>query len=241
MSQVVRGKATALPETGRDNRPAGEAERFHMLADLRRRRAGYRSRTGSAVQRVMDGSATACELLRKVAIAAALLLVAPVHPVYAAEGGSLDAVWAVANFAILVGILYYFGRKPVGEYLAGRQSQIRKDLVDAAALKATATADLEEIERRMQALPGELESLRRRGQEEIVAEERRIAAAADAERARLLEQARREIDLQVRLARRELVEHAAELSVKLATERIERDITPADQDRLVDTYLRQVK
>ncbi|MFN2428261.1 MAG: hypothetical protein ABR587_17635, partial [Candidatus Binatia bacterium] len=61
------------------------------------------------------------------------------------------------------------------------------------------------------------------------------------ERERLLEQTRREIDLQLRLAKRELVEHAANLSVQLATERIRNDITPADQDRLVDRYLDQVK
>ena len=41
-------------------------------------------------------------------------------------------------------------------------------------------------------------------------------ALAAAERDRLLEQTRREIELQVRLAKRELVEHAADLSVQLA-------------------------
>ncbi|MDP1571734.1 MAG: hypothetical protein Q8L86_17195 [Vicinamibacterales bacterium] len=170
----------------------------------------------------------------------AVLLVGGVAPAYAAEGIA-GFMWPVANFAILVGILYYFGRRPVSEYLAGRQAQVRKALVEAAALKATATTQLTEIERRMQALPGELDALRARGREEIAAEDERIAAAAATERERLLEQARREIDLQLRLAKRELVEHAAHLSVQLATERIQKDITPADQDRLVDRYLDQVK
>ena len=82
--------------------------------------------------------------------------------------------------------------------------------------------------------------MKTRGAEEIAAEEQRIAAMAAAERDRLLEQTRREIELQVRLAKRELVEHAADLAVQLATERIKKNITPADQERLVDRYLQQV-
>ena len=112
---------------------------------------------------------------------------------------------------------------------------------EAAELKSTATAQLAQIEQKLQALPGEISALRTRGAEEIAAEEQRIAAAAVADRERLLEQTRREIDLQVRLAKKDILEHAADLSVQLATERIKKDVTQADQDRLVDRYLQQVK
>ena len=149
--------------------------------------------------------------------------------------------WPVANFIIFLGVIYYFGNGPMKEYLAARSATIRKDLVEAAELKASATAQLATVEQKLQALPGELTALRARGADEIVAEEKRSAAAAAADRERLLEQTRREIDLQVRLAKKGLLEHAADLSVQLATERIKQETTPADQDRLVDTYLNQVK
>ena len=149
--------------------------------------------------------------------------------------------WPVANFIIFVGVLYYFLNQPLRDYLATRSSAIRKDLVEAAELKATANAQLATIEQKLQALPGELTALRTRGAEEIKAEEQRIAAQAAADRDRLLEQTRREIELQVRLAKKEILEHAADLSVQLATERIRKEVTPADQDRLVDRYLSQVK
>ena len=71
--------------------------------------------------------------------------------------------------------------------------------------------------------------------------DRRIAAAAEADRERLLDQTRREIDLQVRLAKKDILEHAADVSVQLATQRIKQETTPADQDRLIDNYLTQVK
>jgi len=145
------------------------------------------------------------------------------------------------NSLVLFGVLYYFLRKPTANYLAERDQQIRNDLVTAAAMKQTATAQLADLEQRMAALPSELNALRTRGQEEIAAEEARIEQAAAAERERLLQQMRYEIDLQLRLAKRELVEHASSLAVTLATERIEQTITPDDQRRLVDRYLEQVK
>jgi F-type H+-transporting ATPase subunit b len=76
---------------------------------------------------------------------------------------------------------------------------------------------------------------------EVAAEGQRISQQAATERERLLEQARREIDVQVRLAKRALTEHAADLAVQLATERIATGMTAADQARLVDRYLEQVK
>ena len=145
------------------------------------------------------------------------------------------------NSAVLFGVLYYFLRKPIAAYLSSRDSEIRNDLVTAAEMKETATAQLAELQQKMAALPGELELLKARGQEEIAAEEARIERAAAAERERLIEQTRREIDLQLRIAQRELVEHASNLAVGLATERIRKHITPDDQARLVDRYLQQVK
>ena len=157
-------------------------------------------------------------------------------------GGMIRGMaWPVANFIIFLGVLYYYLNKPFKEYLAGRSSTIRKELVEAAELRASANAQLAAIEQKLQALPGELDALRRRGAEEISSEEHRIAVQAAADRDRMLEQTRREIELQVRLAKKEILEHAADLSVQLATERIKKEVTPADQDRLVDRYLSQVK
>lgn len=144
------------------------------------------------------------------------------------------------NFVLLCGVLTYFFRGPLGEYLAARRAAIGKDLVDAAALRTAATEQLADLDRKLAALPVEIDALRQRGAAEIAAEEQRIAAQAAADRERLLEQTRREIDVQLRLAKRELLEHAADLSVQLATDRITESIDAADQGRLVDRYLDQL-
>jgi F-type H+-transporting ATPase subunit b len=155
--------------------------------------------------------------------------------------GVLPVVARFVNFAILIGTLVYLLRSPLMTYMNDRGTQIRSDLVNAAEMKRTAAAQLEEIDRRMKALPGELEVLRAQGAQEIAAEAARIRAAAATERDRLLEQARRDIDQHVKIAERELVSHAADLAVGVAAERIRKTITDDDQKRLADRYVQQLK
>lgn len=156
------------------------------------------------------------------------------------HGSIMDSVWRLANFAILAFLLVRFLKAPIAAYLASRSTQIRQDLVTASEMRATATAQLAEIEKKMQALPGELDALKRQGAEDVRAEQARIARAAEDERTRLLDQTRREIDMRLRIARRELTEHAARLAVSVAEQRIKRSITPDDQMRLVDRYTAQL-
>lgn len=157
------------------------------------------------------------------------------------EHGLSALLWPTANFLVLAGALYYFMRAPFTEYLSGRSSQIRKDLVDAAELNRTATAQLADIDRKVAALPAELEALKTRGAQEIVAEEERIASAAAADRARLITQTRREIEVRLQTAQRELSDHAAKLALDLAEQRLSREMTAADHSRLVARYVDQVK
>lgn len=175
--------------------------------------------------------------------AAAVLVVAPDAAYAAEEGGNpiVELGARLLNFGILAGVLVYFLKSPIAAYLSSRSTQIRQDLVAAKELRATATAQLAEIERRMKALPAELEALTAQGAEDVRAERERIAKAAAAERERLLEQTRREIDMRLRIAKRELVEHAAQLAVGAARARIESTITPDDQLRLVDRYAAQLQ
>ena len=152
-----------------------------------------------------------------------------------------DMVAKLLNFGILVGVLVYFLKAPIAGYLSGRSAQIRQDLITAAEMRRTATEQLEAIQKRLSELPAELTALKSRGEEDVRAEKVRIAETARTERERLLEQTRREIAMRLRIARRELTEHAAQLAVQVAHDRIQRTITPEDQLRLVDRYTTQLR
>jgi F-type H+-transporting ATPase subunit b len=155
-------------------------------------------------------------------------------------GGWLPVVAKAFNFAVLAGVLVYFLKSPLVSYMDGRIRKVREDLVSAAETRETASRQLAEIDAKLKALPGEIEQLKVRGAEDLAAERARIEAAAEAERQRLLEQTRREIEMRLQVARRELVEHAADLAVRVASTRIQQTITPDDQARLVDRYAAQI-
>jgi F-type H+-transporting ATPase subunit b len=155
--------------------------------------------------------------------------------------GWVDVVARLVNFGILFGTLWYLLKSPLGQYLTDRGAQIRRDLVEAAEMRRAAGEQIAEIDRRLAALPRELDELRAQGAAQIAAEEVRIRTAAAAERERLLEQAKREIDLRVKVAERDLVSHAADLALAVASDRIKATITDEDQTRLVDRYVGQLK
>ena len=184
-------------------------------------------------------------------VTGASLSAAPQHtepPAAEASGQEAPAAhdsWApviakAVNFLLLVGLLVYFLRAPVMGYLDSRIGKVREDLVTAAQTREAAVRQLAQIDAKLAALPAEIEALKRRGAEDLVTERARIEQEAEAERRRLLEHTRREIEMRLRLAKRELLELAANLAVAVATERIKASITPQDQARLVDRYATQI-
>jgi F-type H+-transporting ATPase subunit b len=157
------------------------------------------------------------------------------------DPGWWPTLWKIVNLALLVGVLVYFLRTPIEAYLTGRIGKVREDLVTAKQTRETAVRQLAEIDAKLQALPAELEALKKRGGEDLLAERARIEEDAQAERRRLLEQTRREIEMRLRIAKRELLELAANLAVNVASERIRTSITAEDQVRLVDRYASQLQ
>jgi F-type H+-transporting ATPase subunit b len=193
----------------------------------------------------LRGLALALLVAATIGIASAGVAAQEHEPAGAAEAphgqSVLQTVAKLANFAILAGVLVYFLRTPIRTYLVSRATAIRSDLVAASEMRATATAQLAEIERKLQSLPAELAALKAQGAQDVAAEQARIAQAAALERERLIEQTRREIATRLQVARRELTQHAAQLAVQVAEERIRRTITPDDQLRLVQRYTEQLR
>jgi len=173
-------------------------------------------------------------------VGAALAAVSAAEGAHDAGSPIVGMIAKLFNFAVLAGTLVYFLRSPIATYLRDRGTQIRGDLVKAADTRTSATAELAAIDQKMAALPAELDALRKAGAEELAAEDARMRQAAEAERTRLLDQARREIDSQLKIAQRDLRSHTADLAVSIASTRVKATITAADQARLVDRYLGQL-
>lgn len=146
-----------------------------------------------------------------------LLVVGVSSPALASGGGPVEPHWneiiaAIINMAIYIGVLVYFGRKPVVAHFQARRDALVSRMEAAQTAEAAAQAALVDVESRLSGMDAERASLiaeyRELGEKEaakIVADARAQAdkirkdgelqaeqisrAAAEAMRVRLLERA----------------------------------------------------
>ena len=160
----------------------------------------------------------------------------------AAEGTSrwvLDA-GKLINLVLVIAVLVWAARKPLANFFAARTQGIRQQLEEAQAARREAEARLAEIEKSMSSLDDELRRIRETAELEAQEEHRRLVAAAERDAGKLIDRARQEIEGMTRAARLELKGHVAELSVQLAKQRIQSEMTEEDQRRLFDRFVEKV-
>jgi F-type H+-transporting ATPase subunit b len=160
-----------------------------------------------------------------------ILLSSVATPLYAAEGSNLPRI---TNFAIVVLALFLLLKKPLAGYLQARTDLIRAELLDAKEKSAKAEVELEQAKALLGSLDDEIEKAKGEARSAAEAERARIVELAETEAARLKELATKEIANEVETARRKLLAHAAELSVSLAHQKLERSMTEDDQTKLID-------
>ena len=172
------------------------------------------------------------------------LVVAVATPAYAATPGGdvlADLIYPGINLAMLLGVLVYFGRKPIQAFFRDRRAQIRADLETAAQLRAEAEERCADLQRRLMNLDGEIENIRQLARERAESERARILTDAEATAQRIRVDARAAIDQELRRAREQLREDASDLAIELAGERLREQITDADRNRLLDEFIDRIE
>lgn len=157
------------------------------------------------------------------------------------EGGHESLLWPAVNFALLIGALIYFARKPVQAYFADRRRAIGDELERSAELQRQAEERHARWQRKLVDLERELEEIRRLGRERAEAEREQILADARAGAERIARTARSAIDMELRRARESLREEASQLAVELASGLLRDQVTDADRDRLLDEFIARVE
>lgn len=178
---------------------------------------------------------------RLLPIGIALAVAAPAHA--ATKDGDVlgTLIYPAINLALLLGVLVYFGRKPIQTFFRDRRAQIRGDLETAAQLRAEAEERCAELQRRLVNLDGEIESIRQLARERAESERTRILTDAEATAERIRADAGAAIDQELRRAREQLREDASDLAIELAGERLREQITDSDRDRLLDEFIDRIE
>jgi F-type H+-transporting ATPase subunit b len=161
-------------------------------------------------------------------------------------GGHAGIPWweifkQAVNFGLLVGVLVYFLRKPVGSFLKERSELLKKSIDEAARARASAAEKLLAIEARMNRLTEEVAEMNRKMDAEADEETRRVREASRAEVERLHAQVQFAADQEVKKAKAELRREAAELSARAAEEIVAKTITPEDQERMVQENIDRIR
>jgi len=128
------------------------------------------------------------------------------------------AYWlsVVLNFAIIAIVILWAMKKFLPGALRNRTAAIQQAMEEARQRSEVANRRLSEIEARLSKLDGEIGQMRAAAEQEAIAEEQKIKAAAEQDARKIVEAAEVEIAAAAKSARRELTAFVADLAVTLA-------------------------
>ena len=186
-------------------------------------------------------------ILNKAVPALLLGLALPVLAMASGGGGHADSgavlkdfIWRCINFAVMAGLIGYFVSKPIRNGLQNRRAEIEKSLADAVAARENAEAKAREYEEKLAKAAAEIDSIYAAIRREGELERDRILASARELAVKIEQEADSKATTAVSRARQELRAEAARLAVELAEELLAKNVTAADQKRLVDEYMQKV-
>lgn len=149
-------------------------------------------------------------------------------------------LWKFLNLFLFLAVMVYFLRRPMTDAFRGRRDGIRRDLLRAQQERDAAVKKLEEVESKLEGLNVETLAIKERAAKEAADERERVARSTEADRRKLTEQARREIESAGKAARQELRRYAAEQTIGIAQEMIRNEIRPADDARLIKVSMEEL-
>lgn len=148
--------------------------------------------------------------------------------------------WRFLNLAVFVGILIYLLKTPLSNAFKAKRETIRAELIKAEEEKQAALAQLTATEARIVNLDAEQQSVRSRAAHEAEAEKARVAEQTEFEIGKLREQATSEIERKNQQVRTELRKYSAEESIRLAEEKIRREITGEKDAQIVKANIQAI-
>jgi len=145
--------------------------------------------------------------------------------------------WLFVTFAIYIGIIAYVMYKKMPGFLLNRSELIRHAIEEATQAKQEAEQNARLYEDRMSKLDDEIEQLRSdfatQGQSEL----ERVEKSAETAAVKMQKDTEATIEAELHKAIAELQTETAKLAYSLATDKLEKSLTTADQARLEDAFL----
>ncbi len=149
-------------------------------------------------------------------------------------------LWKFINLAIFIGIITYLVKKPLSEAFKARREQIRSELIRAEAEKQAALERLAETEAKLERLKDEKDAIVQNAKAEAAAEKKRLAEYTKTEIDRLTRQREGDLDRLEKQTYAGLRRFSAEESIRLAEEKLRAKIDSDQDARLVKASIHEI-
>ena len=158
-----------------------------------------------------------------------------ISPILVAWGNR--ALTSSGNFLILVIVLFKFGKKPLADFLKKRTELIEKTLNEAKEAKEAALKALKEAEDRVRTKDTEVKEILDAARKSGELERDRIIEETAKLKDKILEQAKTNIDYELKHAKESIKAEAVELAMELAEKKLKEKLTREEQEKLLDESL----
>ncbi len=168
--------------------------------------------------------------------------------VYAAEEGASgrggdwkEWLWRIVNFAILIFILVKFLSKPMKEYFRKRSEVIEQSLTEAREAKELAQKALKEVQEKLALRDQEIEKIIASARKSGESERDSLIEQGTRMSEKIKEQAKSNIELELKNAKAALRSEAAELAIKLAEKKLKENLTEEEQLKIIEESIRKLE
>lgn len=146
----------------------------------------------------------------------------------------------LVNLAIIIAVLFFFGRRFLGDNLSARRSQIEEDIADAEQRAQKATAALKAAEQKLAEAQKEIENIRKSAQENAQKAKERILADNQKEMERLKAAAVQDVDAEQQRAVAEIKQYIVRLALEKVEAELKNQLDRSTQETLIDRSLAQL-
>jgi F-type H+-transporting ATPase subunit b len=150
-------------------------------------------------------------------------------------------IWTIATFLVLVALLAKFAWRPLLEALDRRQESIRKSLDDAQKARQELERLGVESQRILAAARADAEQILSSTRSDANRFREELKQKAQAEAAGIVKNAERQIELETARALQQIRTEAVDLSVAIASKLLERNLSKADNERLIEETFKQIE
>ena len=141
------------------------------------------------------------------------------------------------NFGILVALFLKFARKPLMDFLRGVHDRIKEDIDGIKKGHGEVKGHMDSEEARLGEIQQHLDEIRARIIEMGEKEKQKIIEQAKVAAEKMIEDARAYASFQMTRARKQLSDEMVDLAVSMVEEKLKKEITPEDNEKLVNDFL----